>query len=379
MTKKECLKNVISSKKIDKIPWTIYKSYPPWGETEAKLRSKGLLLIYQHFPIVKVTLPDIEVSGYIQYILNGNRGKEIITRVYKTPIGEISAQHEFIIDSLPLPGDLIQKFGSNIDMESLSWVTRFSFKSEKDYKVLEYIYKSADFHPNYEEFIFTDIIIGSDGFIMANIGKSPFQILLYELMGVEDCYTELNSNPQKIKSLFEVLYNHQKNKCIIAAKSPAEVIWVPDNLTSILTPPPIFEEFYMPFYDEISSILHKNGKKLAVHMDGKLASLADLIGKTDIDIIEAFTPSPMCDMSISDARSAWPDKIIWLNFPGVLLTSADTITIEEYTRDMLRSVAPGDNFIIGCTESFPMEKWETAFGAIESALNKYGNYPIDLK
>lgn len=379
MTKKERLKNVIRGKKIDKIPWTIYKSYPPWGETEAKFRSKGLALIYQHFPIVKVILPDIVVSEHSKYIINGNRGKEIIIRTFKTPFGEISAQHEFIVDSLPLPGDLIQKFGSEIDMESLSWVTRFPFNSEMDYEVLEYIYENAEFHPNYEEFIFTEKIIGSDGYIMANIGKSPFQIILYELMGAENCYLELNSNPKKIKSIFDVLYKHQKNKCIIAAESPAEVIWVPDNLTSGLTPPYMFEEYYIPFYNEMSDILHKKGKKLAVHMDGTLKSLVDLIGKTDIDIIEAFTPSPMCDLSIREARAAWVDKIIWVNFPGVLLAAADPNTIEEYTRDMLRSVAPGDNFIIGCTESFPMERWEIAFGAIDLALKKYGDYPIDLK
>ena len=43
---------------------------------------------------------------------------------------------------------------------------------------------------------------------------------------------------------------------------------------------------------------------------------------------------------------------------------------------MLKSVAPGDRFLIGCTESFPMEKCEMAFGAIAKALEKYGKYPI---
>jgi hypothetical protein len=67
-----------------------------------------------------------------------------------------------------------------------------------------------------------------------------------------------------------------------------------------------------------------------------------------------------------------------VNFPGSILASADYKTIKEYTRDMLRSAAPGNNFILGCTESFLMERWETAFGAIGSALDKYGNYPIDF-
>ncbi len=377
MLKKERLENVFRGQKIDRIPWTIYKSYPPWGEAEARFRKMGMTLIYQHFPIVKTLFPDIEINEDSKYELTGSKGRNIIIRKFSSPFGEVTARHEFIIDNLPLPGDLIQKFGSEIDLESLSWVTMHPFKHDADYETLEYIYNNAEFYPNYESFDFTEKIIGSDGYIMANLGKSPFQILLYELLGVENCYLELASNPKKIKRLFGVIYQHQKKKCLLAAESPAEVIWVPDNLTSVLTPPYIFEEYYIPFYKEITSILHKNGKKLAVHMDGSLKSLKKLIGKTDIDIIEAFTPPPMGDLSVREAMNTWTDKIIWINFPGILLATADSTVIEAYTRDMLRSVAPGDNFILGCTESFPMERWEVAFGAIAKAINKYGNYPID--
>ena len=379
MTKKERLENVIRGKEIDKIPWTMYKSYPPWGEAEAKFRNRGLTLIYQHFPIVKVILPEVEISEESKYILNGNSGSNIILRKFRTPIGEVSVQHKFVLDSLPLPGDLIQKFGSEIDMEELSWVAKFPLKDESNYEILEYIYKNTKFIQNYESFIFTDKIIGSDGYIMANVGKSPFQILLYELIGAEKCYLELASNPQKFNSLFEIIYQHQKEKYILAAKSPATVLWVPDNLTSVLTPPDYFKEYYIPFYNEMADIVHKEGKKIAVHMDGSLKNLVYLIKDTKIDIIEAFTPPPMGDLEVSDAIKTWEDKIIWINFPGVILATKSSDAIENYTISMLKSVAPGDRFIFGCTETYPMERWEMAFGAISLALKKYGNYPIDLK
>lgn len=376
MNKKERLEAAFRHEKIDRIPWTIYASYPPWGEVERKYRNSGLTLIYQHFPIVKVSLPGVEVSEESKYIIEDSKGRNIIARKFETPVGNVSVKHEFFVDSLPVPGDLIQKFGSEIDMESLSWVTEHPFKDQPDYEVLEYIYKNTEFRPNYEDFTFTDSIVGDDGYIMAHVGKSPFQILLYELMGAENCYLELASNPDKVKSLFEVIYQHQKRKYLLAAKSPATVIWVPDNLTSILTPPDYFEEFYIPFYNEMADILHEENKVYAVHMDGNLGSLADLIGKTDIDIIEAFTPPPMGDYPAHEALKTWKDKIVWINFPGVVLATYDASSIEAYTVDMLKSVAPGDRFLIGCTESFPMERWEMAFGAIEKALEKCGKYPI---
>jgi hypothetical protein len=72
----------------------------------------------------------------------------------------------------------------------------------------------------------------------------------------------------------------------------------------------------------------------------------------------------------------WGDKVIWVNFPGTLLATADFATIEKYTIDMIRSIAPGDNFLIGCTENYPLERWELSFGAVASAIKKAGKYPV---
>ena len=281
-----------------------------------------------------------------------------------------------MINSLPGPGDLLQYFGSSIDQESLSWVTKFPFKSAADYDVLEYIYKNTRFTLNNDEFLRTEKIIGNEGLIFALMGKSPFQILLYELMGAENCYLEHFSNNARFNRLYEVLYEKQKEKYLIASESSAEVFWAPENITSILTPPDFFKQYYLPFYNEMADILHKKGKLYAVHMDGTLASLAEIIKDTRIDIIEAFTPPPMGDITAAEARKIWGDKVIWINFPGTLLATADFDTIEKYTIDMLKSVAPGNGFLIGCTENYPMERWDMAFGAVESAIEKAGKYPV---
>jgi hypothetical protein len=55
---------------------------------------------------------------------------------------------------------------------------------------------------------------------------------------------------------------------------------------------------------------------MAVHMDGRLKILKDLIAKTPVDIVEAFHPPPMGDVPIGEALATWPDKAIWVGFPG---------------------------------------------------------------
>ena len=377
LSKKERVMNALQHKEIDMIPWTMYASYPPWSDTELKFRNEGLAYIYQHFPICLVSMKDVEVTEQSRFILHNNAGRNTITRKFSTPAGEVSVTHEFVINSLPGPGDLIQYFGSNIDQELLSWVTDFPFKSEADYEVLEYIYKNTSFKLNNDEYLRTEKIIGDEGVIFALMGKSPFQMLLYELMGAEGCYLAHHSNIKKFNRLFELLYEKQKEKYIIASESSASVFWAPENITSILTPPEFFKEYYIPFYNEMADILHKKGKLYAVHMDGALSSLADMIRDTKIDIIEAFTPPPMGDLTVADAMKIWGDKVIWINFPGTLLATADAGTIEKYTIDMIRSIAPGDRFLIGCTENYPMERWQLSFGAVASAIRKAGKYPVN--
>ena len=55
------------------------------------------------------------------------------------------------------------------------------------------------------------------------------------------------------------------------------------------------------------------GKRLCVHHDGQLRVIADEIAALDMDGIDSFTESPEGDMTVAEARSAWPDKFLWLH------------------------------------------------------------------
>jgi len=376
VTKRERIEAAVRGRPVDRIPWTMYKSLPPWGTAELELRNMGLSMIYQHFPIVTESHPNVAVREENRFVLENMRGKQIILRRFVTPVGEVSTEHSFLINSVPGPGDLLQKYGSNIEQETLSWVTKHPFEGPSDYETLEYIYRNIHLRPNYEEFLLTERIIGHEGVIFANVGKSPFQVLLYELMGMEQCFFELREHPNKFRALYEAVYERQRERVQLAAESPALIVWCPDNVTGVLTTPFLFEEFSVPFYNEMADILHEHGKVYAVHMDGNLAPLVNLIGKTQIDVIEAFTPPPMGDLATGEARSIWSNKILWINFPGTLLAAASAAAIEEYTVSLLRSIAPGDRFLIGCTENYPIERWEMAFDAIGRALETHGKYPI---
>jgi hypothetical protein len=52
--------------------------------------------------------------------------------------------------------------------------------------------------------------------------------------------------------------------------------------------------------------------------------------------------------------------------------------VERTTKDLLRSVAPGDNFLLGLTEDIPSEFLEGSLRAITETVMKHGKYPIKI-
>jgi hypothetical protein len=60
--------------------------------------------------------------------------------------------------------------------------------------------------------------------------------------------------------------------------------------------PDLVERYFMPVYEQQVRALHAQGKRMAVHMDGRLGAPMGLIARTPVDIVEALHPPPMGDL-----------------------------------------------------------------------------------
>lgn len=96
------------------------------------------------------------------------------------------------------------------------------FKTENDYKIPEFIYSIMEFRSNDEDYLNTENLIGKEGIIFVSIGRSPFQMILYELIGPNNCFIEHHSNPEKFNKLYLLLWERDREKYHIATKSPAK-------------------------------------------------------------------------------------------------------------------------------------------------------------
>jgi hypothetical protein len=131
-----------------------------------------------------------------------------------------------------------------------------------------------------------------------------------------------------------------------------------------------FQKYYLPDYNEAAEILHKHGKLLGSHFDDDCKLLAPAIARTDLDYIEAFTPFPGSDMTLAEARQAWPNKVLWINFPSSQHLKSDA-EVEAITVDLLEQVPTMDGLIVGITEDMPPDRWQQSCTAIMDGLDRH--------
>lgn len=334
----------------DRIPWLIYDGLCPRGFMDRQLRNRGLGLKVSA-PILREEMPHVRVETKTI----GN----IVYRTYHTPVGDLTAKERI---------GLREGAGS-------SWTVEHPVKHVSDFEIAEFLAEDTIYVPDYEPFQRAEQNLGDDGIVFVWAGKSPLQKMQIELLGYRAFAIALYMYPKEFESLQRVLEKKADERYRIIAESPAEIVNGTDNINSEIVSPRLFEKYLIPFYDRQAQILHKAGKILENHMDGKLKGLRDLIARINLDVVEAFTPPPMGDLPLAEARQAWRGKIISLNFPeSVFLEGLDTV--RKNTLEILNEAAPGEDFMITVTEDIPVECRWSGLLVITDMLLKHGVYPL---
>jgi hypothetical protein len=333
----------------------------PAGETERRLRNSSCGVI-KWSPVHTWQPPGMshmngwmlesEIKNVDLFVkVAWDAGKRIIYRRYDTPVG--SVQEELREE----PG-----------YHSL-WIKEFLVKSKKDYEVIKYIVEHTVFRQTYDSFVEARDSLGDDGVELAVIDRSPFQKLLIEICGTERLTFDLLDMRETVDELYDLMAEKQDKAFELIAESPAEVIWMVDNLTGDITTPKYFEQYCLAFYNKQARLLHDNGKYLAIHFDGRLKSIKELIKKADFDVVESFTlPEMGGDLPLEEASEAWSDKSIIANIPAFLCYEKEE-KVRDYLHTLLETLSPRTNFMLELSENIPLQYIHTLLPIVDDVFS----------
>ena len=166
--------------------------------------------------------------------------------------------------------------------------------------------------------------------------------------------------------MVQAVIRREGKRLELIESSPAEFISLGD-LDGTWGPEKI-RRYDLPLYRKWVPRLKGKGKITSLHAHANnLSHFKELVGEIGCDVVEAFTPPPVGDLSLADARAAWgKDTIIWINFPETIFWSGAEAT-RQYTLDLIRSDPPGNRLVFGFTE---MGTWGAMTDETERAFRE---------
>lgn len=352
MTPRARVEAVLRGDTPDKVPFTVYESKIPQCAAERQLRNEGLCIVVRTVPVVRALTPNVCRES----LLYTQDGIDLVRTFYRTPVGDLS--------TLSRPAGFT------------SWHLEKIFRTPEDYAPLLFLIRDRRYEPNYDAFARAQADFGEDGFFRGAVALTPLHDIMIEMMGVETFAIEWAERRDEVLRLYDALVENLRRLYPLLAHSPALAFNYGGNETGDVMGRERFRRYVAPHYEECADILHRKGKLLGTHLDGNNRIWADIVAASSLDYVEAFTPAPDTDMTLSEARAAWPGKVLWINFPSSVHV-APVETVQETTRELLHQAAPGDGFLLGITEDVPEHRWRENFLTISRVLETEGRLPLN--
>jgi hypothetical protein len=332
----------------DQVPLTIYDWMIPRGTAERGLREMGLGIITR-LPAHRVEHREVQFDSREYW----EGGRHMVRRTIRTPVGDLSQVSR-----------LEAAYGS-------TWILEHYIKRPEDYAVMEFVYRDAVYHDNLHTIRAAQRDLGGDGLVMIRVAKGPIQEILYQMTGLERFSIDLYEHRACIDSLYDVMVRRYDDLYDLAAEAPVEILQSADNITADVVGTERFRRYCVPCYERHMRRLSGTGKRLAVHLDGRLRPLMGDIAEAPFDIVEAFTPAPTGDVTVAEARAAWPGKALWLNFTSSLHIEPDHV-IAAHTRQLIEGAGSKRGFAIGITEDIPAQHCVRSLRVIARAIQEMG-------
>lgn len=235
------------------------------------------------------------------------------------------------------------------------WRQEYLIKDVDDYRIMQRAWQDTRILPTDEFFAAAEKAVGENGITVGQLDRTPFQKIQIDYAGLARFSFDIMDQASQLMDLLECMDEIKLEEFRAIRKSSASQIKLWENLSIETMGPVLYRRYLVPMYHRIFDALEGSGKKLQVHYDGKLASIANHIQTLPFDGLDSVTPPPEGDLSIAQARRFWPDKFLWLH-PTLNWYSLPVAEMLANIRQMIQDAGPA-RFCLMISEEVPPE-WE---------------------
>jgi len=352
----------------DRVPFVPYDNLFPRGSFEREMRNRGMGLL-KRISTLTACMPNVTIEHRVD-------GDTDLT-VYHTPEGNVSTRSRGGLGRI--------NDAQVVEIEGM-------IKDVHDYDPVIFMLEDTMFQADNSVYYDNVRDLGTDGIVRdyaLDYEAAPYGAIrryFGEINSLDRWVYAQMDHPDHFAALLDAQTRRDERRLAFMVDSPAEHlglgwlegIWGPEQ----------FRKYELPFYEKWVPYLQSKGKICALHCDAtkSMKGYKDLIGRVGFKVVEAFTPPPVGELSITEVRRAWGrDTVIWVNFPETLFYSGYEAT-KQYAIDLLKADAPGDRLVLSFTE---MGLWgalndeterifKAGTRAIMDAIEENGQVPVQV-
>lgn len=261
--------------------------------------------------------------------------------------------------------------------DSYSWGIRdWGIKTKEQLNILSYAMANRTYNFLPEKYQAWENAIGDMGVCYVSAGYSVMGQLLNYWMGIEGTIYAAMDWPETMHQVVDEINQNNLKLIDVLAASPVKYVIMGDNFSGDVQPPSFFNQWSRDYYTEAIRRLHKAGKYVAVHIDGRLIGAIKMIKETGADCADAITPPPMGDLTPRQCRNDAGKDFILSGGVSPDLWMPD-VSIKAFKKGVLDWVAlkeQSSRLIANAGDQVPPGAEEERIGIMRDLVERYGKY-----
>jgi len=255
--------------------------------------------------------------------------------------------------------------------------TEHLVKSAADLGAYRHLFENTRYEPDYAFAGLRRRQVGETGLVLCYLPKSPFMQMVALDAGIVAVTEICADDPGQLTETLAAVRVAHDRAAEIALGSPAEVLMIPENLSSEVVGPRFYEMFMRDYHETWAGRIRASGKYSCVHLDGTLKGLLRQVCGAGFTFIEAMTPAPVGDLEVG-RWAEWSGNdttVLWGGLPGVYFTDMVTdAEFERHVREVLEVMTSRPRYVLGVADQVPPDGLESRVRRVAELVETFGRF-----
>lgn len=256
--------------------------------------------------------------------------------------------------------------------------TEHLVKTATDLAAYRHLFENTRYAPDHDFAWKRRAQVGEAGIVLCYLPKSPFMQMVALDAGIAAVAEIAADAPDELSETLAAVRGAHDAAAALAVASPAEVLMIPENLSSEVVGPRLYERYMREYHETWCSEIAAAGKFSCLHLDGTLKGLLRQVASAGFTFIEAMTPAPVGDLAV-ERWAAWcpdsPKTVFWGGLPGVYFTAqVSDEEFDRHTKAVLEVMRSEPRYVLGVADQVPPDGLERRIRRVAELADAFGGY-----